>query len=112
MAATKIMAATPITTPSTVRKERVLCSRTVCSAIRAFTPHCKCFMKTVLILESQSFDRIELGGFSSWIHAEEHADRHGNSNRQDDRRDGHSHRYRRGVAHDHSQDPGHAHSHG
>jgi hypothetical protein len=40
MEATKIMAATPITTPSTVRKERVLCSRTVTNAIREFSPKC------------------------------------------------------------------------
>ena len=38
--ATKIMAATPITTPSTVRNERVLCSRTVWKAIREFMPKC------------------------------------------------------------------------
>ncbi len=38
MEPTAISAVTPITTPSTVRNERDLCSRSVWNAMRAFSP--------------------------------------------------------------------------
>src|SRR6478672_2355415 len=71
--ATTIATMVPMTTPSTVRKERTLCVRMVSSAIlMSSSSMCEWAM---LRLKPQSFDRIQLGCFVCRIDAKEHAHR-------------------------------------
>src|SRR5580658_10192480 len=78
MEPTPIMVPVPMMTPSTVRKERILCSRTVFSASPMAEPN-----STMVIYEApssfhpQCFDGIQLGGLLRRIDSEEKAHHHG-----------------------------------
>src|SRR5580704_12003017 len=77
METTESRAVMPMTTPSTVRNERILFSRRVLSAILAFSPMVMLMGASDLL--PQSFDRLQTGRFSRGIDAEEKANRGGNN---------------------------------
>src|SRR6516162_6717088 len=93
METTESKAVMPMTTPRTVRKERVLFSRRVVRAIWTFSPRLICFANFTGLLEllAQCFDRGQTGGFPGGIDAEENADGGGNDFRDEngDHRDVH-----------------------
>src|SRR5215510_7028896 len=66
---------TPITMPSTVRKLRNLCARTLSSAISTVSAGTNEFSFTIRLSQlGQCDDRIESGSFDRRIDSEDHAD--------------------------------------
>ena len=73
MEPTPMMVPVPMITPSTVRNERILCSRTVASA----RPIAELSSTQVIVFHPQGFDRIQLGGALRRINSEEQSDGRG-----------------------------------
>src|SRR5579883_1332831 len=76
---TPMMVPVPMITPSTVRKERILCSRTVASASPTAADNSTQVMISPSLFHPQGFDRIELGGALRRIDAKEKPDNNGKS---------------------------------
>src|SRR5580658_3756816 len=103
---TPTMVPTPIITPSTVRKERTLFSRSVVSA-RPITEKSS-FMP--LVLRPQRDNGIEPGGAPRGINTEEKPDRGGQRDAQQNGVQRHLHRHRREIANDDRDRPGDGHA--
>src|ERR1035438_1878306 len=73
MEVTAITVVVPMTTPSTVRKERNLCVRSVSSASRRFSR--TWWRAAISILHAQRLDGVEAGGFAGGIDSEKQAHR-------------------------------------
>src|SRR5512146_2667163 len=101
---------TATTTPKTVRNERILCSRRVVSAIRAFSPSLKCRLivsiRSCLRLKSERFDWVQFRRAPGRINAKEEAHRGRNQDRGKHRRHGNRHRHRGCVFDENCKAPG------
>src|SRR5712671_5522205 len=91
---TVMSAVIPMTTPSTVRKDRTLFSRSVSSAIFEFSPNdilmVRRFASDFL---SQCLDWIQVCGLVRGIQSKKHAHRRRNRQGNDDRRNRNVHRH-------------------
>src|SRR6266851_5418585 len=95
METTESKAVIPMTTPSTVRNERILFSRSVLTAICAFSLR---FMRNVdfsigLSFLAQRFDRRQAGCFLGWVNSKKDADCGGNQLRDHHRSEGDVYRH-------------------
>src|SRR5579859_5709620 len=105
MEPTPMMVPVPMITPSTVRNERILCSRTVARASPVAALSSIQVIASSLPFHPKCLDRIQLGGLLRRINSEEEAD--GCRQRQADYhgRSGHSHWNGREVPHHGRDDP-------
>src|SRR5690242_8741942 len=107
MEATPMSATIPITTPSTVSSERVLCVRRVSSAISAFSPSSKRWRGlaaatsavAVSGLITQRLNRVQSRRLARRINAEEQPYGRGNEQRSDHRGHWYNHGNAAGRAH-------------
>src|ERR1700745_947925 len=95
METTESKAVIPMTTPSTVRNERIFFSRSVLMAICAFSLR---FMRNAdfsigLSFLAQRFDRRQAGGFLCGVNSKKDADHGGNHLRDHDRSERDVHRH-------------------
>src|SRR5580704_18135005 len=82
---TVMSAVTPITTPSTVRRERILFSRRLLRAIRAFSPRGIPMVSfpSLLAFLAHGFDGVELRGLLRGINSKKQSDQRLKNERHD-----------------------------